>query len=241
MSSGKSGKSQSRPKIIMLCGSEEKFDNLKLAVTSHAEMVQKKYKDIPIADRDTNWNIHEKNLKNLHYNEPNSSYWGLFSIMEYVLAHCEKHKIPIFAEYGTLLGISRHNGIIPWDWDGDYGVMEEYREKLSKSFEIDPLPKYLVMNKALYKHDDGTFCFTWKDNDDDMVDVVFYKCKCVSLEELNKDILFYKFKDEDNLKISKILNNIKENQIETSMSKQIIDELLPLKNELLPLKKYVWL
>ena len=47
-----------------------------------------------------------------------------------ILAIAEKHNIKVFPLYGTLLGIKRHGGFIPWDDDIDLAVFENDLEKL---------------------------------------------------------------------------------------------------------------
>ena len=43
-----------------------------------------------------------------------------------------KHNVTYFLNAGTLIGAVRHGGIIPWDGDGDVGILEEdyHRVKL---------------------------------------------------------------------------------------------------------------
>ena len=42
----------------------------------------------------------------------------------------EKNKIKYVAVAGTVLGLNRHGGIIPWDNDIDIGFIEEEWDKL---------------------------------------------------------------------------------------------------------------
>lgn len=58
---------------------------------------------------------------------------------------CQKHNIQYFAEWGSLLGVVRHGGMIPWDDDFDICMMgQDYNKFLSV---IDELPEgYVVHN-----------------------------------------------------------------------------------------------
>lgn len=40
----------------------------------------------------------------------------------------EKHKIPYFVDSGSLLGVIRHKGLIPWDDDLDIGILPENKK-----------------------------------------------------------------------------------------------------------------
>lgn len=52
-----------------------------------------------------------------------------------VLKLLEKHEVEYFAHSGTLLGIARHNGFIPWDDDIDVMVPSSEEAKLSLFLE----------------------------------------------------------------------------------------------------------
>ena len=41
-----------------------------------------------------------------------------------------KHNVTYFLTAGTLIGAMRHGGIIPWDGDGDVGMLEEDYHRL---------------------------------------------------------------------------------------------------------------
>lgn len=50
---------------------------------------------------------------------------------------CEKHGIPYFLAYGSLLGAIRDQGQIPWDYDIDTWVHFEDKERLFEALEKD--------------------------------------------------------------------------------------------------------
>lgn len=55
----------------------------------------------------------------------------LFEVAEVFKAICEKHNLRYYMAYGTLLGIIRHQGFIPWDDDMDFLMpREDYRKFL---------------------------------------------------------------------------------------------------------------
>ena len=58
---------------------------------------------------------------------------------------CEKHKIPYVMAYGSLLGLIRDGGQIPWDYDVDVLVPYEKREELIKALN-EELPKDFYYN-----------------------------------------------------------------------------------------------
>lgn len=53
-------------------------------------------------------------------------------VLEVIREVCEKHKIPYFASYGTLLGAVRHKGFVPWDDDVDIMMLRKDYERFWK-------------------------------------------------------------------------------------------------------------
>lgn len=56
-----------------------------------------------------------------------ASYYRMFKVFQEIL---DKHNIEFFAHSGTMLGVVRHKGIIPWDDDVDVMVEECFEERL---------------------------------------------------------------------------------------------------------------
>lgn len=104
---------------------------------------------------------------------PPPSYCNISRLVSTLLAHCEKHNITIWPEYGTLLGWARHDNIIAWDYDADFGVFAENKDKLLATFRAEH-PEHIMLDEAYYS-DTGCLALHDRDNRTDIVDVIFYR------------------------------------------------------------------
>ena len=66
----------------------------------------------------------QKTVKRLHRIE--------LEIYRDLKAVCERHNIPFFVYYGTILGAVRHQGFIPWDDDIDVAMFREDYERFTQ-------------------------------------------------------------------------------------------------------------
>lgn len=67
-------------------------------------------------------------------------------VLEDIDKVCRKHNIQYWADWGTLIGVIRHGGFIPWDDDVDIGMLRKDYDKFNK-VAMDELPKgYGLLN-----------------------------------------------------------------------------------------------
>ena len=63
----------------------------------------------------------------------------------------EKHRIGYHLEGGTLLGMVRDNGLLPWDWDVDLSFLSEDTDKFLKVCNTLNAKGYKITNRRLKK------------------------------------------------------------------------------------------
>ncbi len=78
-------------------------------------------------------------------------------ILKYFIEICEEHNLTYFMYAGSLLGVIRHNGFIPWDDDIDVIMFREDFEKLNKILEKNIDEKYRFFNVL----NEETYHYTW--------------------------------------------------------------------------------
>ncbi len=74
------------------------------------------------------------------------------SILDEVVAFCDKENIKYFLFAGTLLGAIRHKGYIPWDDDIDIAMNRDDYERFINIFPKDHPFLYLYRNNSEYKN-----------------------------------------------------------------------------------------
>lgn len=110
------------------------------------------------------------------------TYWSLSQIVEQLLDHCQRHNIVLWPEFGTLIGVLRHCGVVPWDYDGDFALFSESKQKLIDTWNSENYVDFeLDMN---YYNDAGSGVAKLKGNEQDIVDLVFYAEKGDIFESL---------------------------------------------------------
>lgn len=78
-------------------------------------------------------NLNEENRDGYLISAEMKKIWAVeMEIARHILDVCKRHGLKIWAEGGTLLGVVRHHGFIPWDDDIDFMMMRDDYEKLIK-------------------------------------------------------------------------------------------------------------
>lgn len=88
-----------------------------------------------------NINIGEKDFQDLKVMQSKQ-----LEILKEIDRVCRKHAIPYYLSSGTLIGVVRHHGFIPWDDDIDIFMHWEYAEKLI-AMQDEFQDKYFVQSR----------------------------------------------------------------------------------------------
>lgn len=74
------------------------------------------------------------------------------NILKNIDDYCSRHGLRYVVDYGTLLGVIRHKGFIPWDDDIDIVMPREDYEKLIRLSEQEPIGEFITLhyNKATH-------------------------------------------------------------------------------------------
>lgn len=71
--------------------------------------------------------------------------------LELVLDVCDRLGLPVWPDFGTLLGYRRHGGIIPWDYDVDLCLMKADYDRLVAALSVSgSLPPDMRFDAAYY-------------------------------------------------------------------------------------------
>ena len=93
---------------------------------------------------------------------------GLYRSLKFIHDQFVKNDIKYWLIGGTLLGAVRHNGIIPWDDDGDIAILKKDVPKLRRLVPTFERNGYLLTDESDYEEDE--------DDDDRLCDGVKNSC-----------------------------------------------------------------
>lgn len=129
------------------------------------------------------------------------NYWTLSRIIEQLLDHCQRHDIILWPEFGTLIGVLRHSGVIPWDYDGNFALFADSKQKLIDTWNGENYELFeLDMN---YYNDIGSGVVKTIGNEQDVVDLVFYEAKDERFESLQTEENISRYAAVDRYRYSK--------------------------------------
>ena len=83
----------------------------------------------------------------------------LLEMMKWFHAFCVDNNLQYYALAGTMLGVARHEGFIPWDDDLDVGMPRRDYDKLYELLSYNPGDRYILETPESQARD-YNYCFT---------------------------------------------------------------------------------
>lgn len=121
--------------------------------------------------------LNEENRNGFFIDEHTKRIWAVqIDLLSKIIDVSKSNNIKFTVCFGTLLGVIRHRGYIPWDWDIDvYLVRDEY-EKLIKILSEDVETPYFLQNAhtdkrffsthSVFRNSESTCIVPWRKSRD---------------------------------------------------------------------------
>ena len=97
---------------------------------------------------------------------------------------CTKYKIEYFADWGTLIGVVRHGGFVPWDDDLDICMKREDYRRFREVADRELPPEYVIHD---YERQEDHWLFLARVCNSNHINYSKCKCTCFTTSSSSKN------------------------------------------------------